>query len=503
MKTIIIPGILLLLLLLSCSKEDRKYIIMLDDTLERKEVFDNEFERTADSLRHQYSTAATDSTRWQAAYHLEKIFLYHNVDSCHRYVKRMLSLQEQDSYRQNVSGACYANILYKMDSLNRARIVFERIDTTCLDPESFRIYSSAGYHIYRRLLQDDARYDDVCGVIMKDWWQRDSTNIECAYYHADRQKKEGVPAKVLKDLQACVLTSPYDSAKSYYFQGMEYLEAGVQDKAMERFALSATYDLRTSTKAYNALYELARILFRRGEIQRADRYMRMTLDDANSSNYALRYKDIVASEFEIMNVVLEQERKHKIYFAAGIVAVSFMLLIAIALLCLLGKYSTRLSISGKQLNEASKIKDGFLANYMEKCVDYLNKVDEYRSSLRHAAKHDGPDAILAMLRKPSFADGEFSELLDSLDSTFLSIFPDFVKKVNLHMQKEYQLELSPKGGLTNELRILAFIKMGITQRQKIAKILNVSVATIYTYHSLLQKHSLHPDNSFDEIIATL
>lgn len=71
------------------------------------------------------------------------------------------------------------------------------------------------------------------------------------------------------------------------------------------------------------------------------------------------------------------------------------------------------------------------------------------------------------------------------------------------MQPEHQLALPEEGGLSTELRILALIRMGIPQRQKIAKVLNMSVTTVYSYHSVLQKHSLHPDASFDDIIARL
>ena len=503
MNTKWIPGIILFLFLLSCTRERRPYIAALDNAIEQKEVYHAAHKRLAEDLRRQYKTAATDSARWEAAYRLEKIFLYHDVDSCYSYVRKMIALQGRDRYRRSVSGACYTNILYKMDSLNRALVVLEQVDTSFLDTEGFRSYSNVGYHIYRALAQDYPQYDQLCGDLIENWWRRDSTNVECAYYHADRLRKEGRPAPGLKKLQACVLTSPNDTAKSYYFQAKEHLEAGFPDRAAECFAISATYDFRTATKAYNSLYELARVLFRRGDIRRADRYMRITLEDAYSSHYALRYNDIISSEFEIMNVVLKQERNRKIVYIAGIVAVSFMLLIAVVLLLQLGHYSTKLNVSGRRLNEVSRIKDGFLANYMEKCVDYLNKVDEYRSSLRHTAKQDGPEAIMAMLRKPSFADGEFNELLDTLDSTFLSIFPDFADKVNRHMQEEYRLEMPREGRLSTELRILALIKMGITKRQKIAKILNMSVTTVYSYHSLLQKHSLHPDESFDDVIASL
>ena len=108
-----------------------------------------------------------------------------------------------------------------------------------------------------------------------------------------------------------------------------------------------------------------------------------------------------------------------------------------------------------------------------------------------------------MLRNPSFADREFKELLTGFDSAFLSIFPDFVDKVNEHMQDGYQLKLPSPGELSTELRILALIRMGITKRPKIAKVLNISITTVYTYHCNLQRNSLHSDSTFDKVIASL
>ena len=500
MKKTLFSAVLSLILCFSCTPEHSACLDVLDRTIEQKSKFDLLHYQLQDSLRHMYSAAASDTARWEAAYRLEKILFYHDVDSCYSYIQEMLRLQGTDARRRGISGACYSNILYKMDSLSRALEVLESIDTTHLGQEGFRIYGYAGYHIYRKLLP---QYESRCHNVIDRWWQLDSTNIECAYYHNERLRRGGIPVDGLRNLNACALTSPNDTAKAYYFMAMEYLNGGNEGKAMECFANSATYDLRVSAKAYNALYELARILFRRGDIKRADRYMRMTLEDAYSSHYALRYNDIIQSEFEIMNVVLKQERRRALASVIGIIAVSLILAVALFLLIMLFRYSGRLTVSQRKLSEVSSIKDGFLANYMEKCVDYLNKVDEYRSSLRRTAKQDGPDAIMAMLRKPSFAAGEFSGLLTSLDSTFLGIFPDFVDKVNAHMQEEYRLVMPKPEVLSTELRILALIKMGISKRQKIAKILNMSVTTVYSYHCNLQKHSLIPPRDFDRVIASL
>lgn len=503
MKKSCFAAALLVILAVSCSKRHQEYLNALDYTISEKETYDRIHYRMQDSLRTLYLQAACDSSRWEAAYQLEKIFFYHDVDSCYAYVRRMLDLQGSDARRRGISGSCYANILYKMDSLATAQAVFESIDTSVFSPDGLRTYSYAGYHIYRKQLQVNPGYGARCRAIIDKWWKVDSTNIECAYYHGEELRRNGIETGGLEDLTACVLSSPNDTAKAYYFYAKEYLARGDVDMAAGFFARSAIYDLRVSAKAYNSLYELARILFRKGDIKRADRYMRMTLEDATKSHYALRYDDIVQSEFEIMNELLRWQERSLWTYLITIVSIALVLLIAIASLILLGRYSTRLRISRHKLNEVSNIKDSFLANYMEKCVDYLNKVDEYRSSLRHTAKQDGPDAIMAMLRKPSFATGEFHGLLTSLDTTFLGIFPDFVDKVNAHMQDGYELEMPAKGQLSTELRILALIKMGISKRQKIAKILNMSVTTVYSYHCNLQKHSLHPDGDFDKVIAGL
>lgn len=503
MKYILFSAFFALILFASCEKERSASFALLDQAIENKEEFDLRHERLQDSLRTAFALAVTDSVRWESAYRLEKIFFYHDVDSCYSYVRRMLSLQGSDVRRRGISGACYANILYKMDSLGRALAVFEKVDTTDLGIEGFRTYGFAGYHIYRKLLSEYPAYEEKCKYIIDRWWQVDSTNVECAYYHNEMLRRDGISVDGLRKLKECNLTSPNDTAKAYYFMAWEHLNGGNVSKAEECFSTSATYDLRVSAKAYNALYELARILFKKGDIRRADRYMRMTLEDARKSHYALRYNDIIQSEFEIMNVVLKQERRRALASVIGIVAVSIMLAVALFLLLLLVRYSSRLAVSQRKLSEVSSIKDGFLANYMEKCVDYLNKVDEYRSSLRRTAKEDGPDAIMAQLRKPSFASGEFSGLLTSLDSTFLGIFPDFVDKVNARMQPEYRLEMPRTGVLSTELRILALIKMGISRRQKIAKILNMSVTTVYSYHCNLQKHSLLSAREFDRTIASL
>ena len=209
------------------------------------------------------------------------------------------------------------------------------------------------------------------------------------------------------------------------------------------------------------------------------------------------------NEIEITNALLQEQKRKKGAYLYATSATVLLLAMVIFMLVVMQRYSNRLKMSLEDLSVLSRIKDNFLATYMERCVDYLTKVDKYRSSLRKTAKTEGAEAVVMLLKQPSFADKEFKDFLKDFDAAFLGIFQDFVEKVNKQMQPEYHLKMPSEGELSTELRILALIRLGITKRPKIAKVLNMSVNTVYSYHCNMHKHSLHPELPFDEIIGNL
>ncbi len=503
MKKLVFAIFPVLILIASCSGRKGGHFAALDRAIELQDYYDLKYDNIQDSLRTLCRHAQSDSAKWEALYELESFYFYHDIDSCYSSVVKMMDLGKNDHRQKTISECCYANILYKMDSIGTALVRFRQIDTVAMPREAQDIYCFAGYHIFGRLAHEKPEYNANKRAIIEKWWDSDSTRIDCAYYYSVIRRRAGIEENSIPRLQACILRSPNDTAKANYFLAREYLERGETDKAIIHFAKSAACDMRLAAKAYNSLYELALLLFRNGDIERADRYMRITLKDAYSSHYESRYDDVITSELEIMNVLLDQQKQKRRAYFTTIVAIALLLAVAIVSLIIVMRYSSRLDTSRRKLAEVSNIKDSFLAMYMEKCVDYLNKVDEYRSGLRRTMKQDGPEAVSALLRHPSFADGEFDGLLSHFDSAFLGIFPDFPEKVNDIMQPEYRLEMPSKGVLSTELRILALIRMGISKRSKIAKVLNMSVTTVYSYHSNLQKHSLHPNSGFDSVIANL
>lgn len=488
---------------ISCSDPLQKCYNALDKAITLQSHYDSIYHYKTDSLARIFANADSDSVKWETAFALDQMLLYHNIDSCYQYISEMLALCGNDSRQKSISQTRYVKYLCKKDFMHEAYEAFRQIDPNPLSKEELNLYYDAGYHVFRDIVPQLPEHQIQQRLILDKWWENDSTHSRCAFYNNQKLRREGKTEEAVARLKSCTMKSLNDTAKVNDLLAREYLECGDMDNAKYHFAIAAECDMRLSAKTYNALYSLARILFQEGDIERADHYMRITRLDALASNYNTRLEGVFLAELEIMNLLLEQQNKKKTAYLYAVLVTALLLIVAVMLLAMLGKYSAKLKVSRENLNVVSKIKDSFLAIYMERCVDYLNKVDQYRSSLRHAIKHDGPDAVVSMLRAPSFTDGEFKDLLADFDSAFLSIFPDFVDKVNEHMQPEYRLSMPSKGELSTELRILALIRMGISKRPKIAKVLNMSVKTVYSYHCNLHKHSLHPDTSFDKIIESL
>jgi DNA-binding CsgD family transcriptional regulator len=86
---------------------------------------------------------------------------------------------------------------------------------------------------------------------------------------------------------------------------------------------------------------------------------------------------------------------------------------------------------------------------------------------------------------------------------FLKLFPDFVTIFNSFFNEEDRIHLKEDQLLNTELRIFALIRMGIHDNEKIAKILDYSVTTIYTYKTRIRNKSILPNEEFEKKIMAI
>ena len=73
--------------------------------------------------------------------------------------------------------------------------------------------------------------------------------------------------------------------------------------------------------------------------------------------------------------------------------------------------------------------------------------------------------------------------------------------MNKLLQEGGKIEVKPGKRLTTESRVLALIRIGITDNQSIANILRASLTTIYTYRSKLKARAIDKDSFEDSVKA--
>ena len=120
--------------------------------------------------------------------------------------------------------------------------------------------------------------------------------------------------------------------------------------------------------------------------------------------------------------------------------------------------------------------------------------------LRKTAKTDGTEALMRKLRSPSDVDRNYRDFYRIFDETFLGIFPDFVERVNELLEEPARFPARSDGALSTELRILAVMRLGITDSGCIASFLNCASATVYTYRTKLRNSALGSRSDFERKI---
>lgn len=76
--------------------------------------------------------------------------------------------------------------------------------------------------------------------------------------------------------------------------------------------------------------------------------------------------------------------------------------------------------------------------------------------------------------------------------------PDFVSDLNSLLQPDKRIGQNLKGGeLTNELRVFALIRLGITEPPRISKFLRLSASTVYNYRNKLRNAAIGKREDFE------
>lgn len=265
---------------------------------------------------------------------------------------------------------------------------------------------------------------------------------------------------------------------------------------------SAISDIKNSIKENTSLQNLALYLYARGDIEHAYRYIRVSMEDANFCNARLR-KMQIASNMPLIDSAYKaqiEEQRQKLWATLTVVSIlSIFLIIAI----IIGLWQMRkLNIARLHLNKANSIKEEYMGHFLDLCSIYMGRLDNFCKVVTRKVSTGQLDDLIKMTKSPKFAEEQHKLFYENFDSAFLHIYPNFIDEFNDLLITEERLIIKDFGKLTPELRIFAFLRMGVDDSTKIASFLHYSVNTIYTYRNRMKNKAKNRE-TFDSDIMKI
>ena len=131
----------------------------------------------------------------------------------------------------------------------------------------------------------------------------------------------------------------------------------------------------------------------------------------------------------------------------------------------------------------------------------MDKLKEFCKLTNRKISAGQTDELYKITKSGKFIEEQSREFYKVFDDSFLNLYPDFVKQVNALLRPDEQIVLNDDETLNSDLRILAFMRLGIDDTNRIAHTLNYSVNTIYAYRNKLRNRAINRDTFETDIMA--
>ena len=312
------------------------------------------------------------------------------------------------------------------------------------------------------------------------------------------------------------------STLAYFYQRKE-------NKAQQEhyLLLSAISDEEGAIRENNSLRSLSEVLMARGESDNAYRYLFQSFREAQFYGSRLRLMQMGRIAPQVMQLYDEERSQTQRLTNAILIIISIVSLLLIAgifytlklirrnraahrqILAMnktLSQQNETISSINNQMKEANRIKEEYIGRFLELNSIMIERGERRLKIFNRLARERKLEELYAELKATEPVANSIRDFHQHFDEAFLNIFPDFIAHVNQLLLEEYQFESTGEGvkKLTTELRILALVRLGINDNQKIADILRSSITTIYTYRSKLKAKAINKESFEDDVrkIAT-
>lgn len=512
---------------MTVSDSTAQVLQLLDRTIQQKETYHARLEQRIGQLKKQLHASTDPRQQYSLCGALFTQYLHYQADSSLYYIQRKRELLARLQQKELESDVIInmAEVMGVIGMYNEALLELKKIHPDQLSNEQLAYY----YRTCRA----------YCG------WVADYTPNRAAKLHY-QQKTDAYRDSILllntsfpdRDIvlaekkllahrpeEAIAILQHYtcdkEDLKHHAFQHYTFAEAyeilGDTDQRIYHLASTAICDLQRAVREYASLQKLAKLMYDEGDYERAYRYLTCSMEDAVACNARLRFLEVTEFYPIIDRAYQTQLREKHVLMRNMLICVSVLVLLLIVYTGYLYYWMKKLQVMRRHLHEANRqlvstnhdleeagrIKEAYIGRYLDKCVGYLDKLEQYRRSLEKLAMASKIDDLFKAIRSEQFLHDERRTFYYEFDKSFLELFPHFIEDFNGLLSEEGKIFPKKNELLNTELRIFALIRLGVTDSTRIAHFLGYSLATVYNYRSKVRNKALGDKERFEQQVMRL
>lgn len=515
----------------------------LDDVISKRELYLKQKENRLSELYRQLLSEDNDHSRFDILNHLYDEYHPFNTDSAYNISLRQEALATRIGDRNLILNARMnrANILGATGMYHECLNLMDSIDFRELPDYLHGFYYHIKRTIYGRMADyaafapDKSKYFEITNRYRDSiMMANDRGSLPHVITKADYLNVNGSPRQAISVMNKFMREnnlSEHERAICAWTLSESYAKIGDKKNQKENLIISAISDLKSSVREYISLRQLALMLYEEGDLDRAYRFLTIAVDDAAKCNARQRIVELNDTYPKINGIYVETIQNQKKTLERYVLIIAVLALLLIVLLFYMRKQmiriknnhreigaayerqnqlteelkasNTKLKEANLSITENSELKEVYIGRYMDQCLGYIEKLDEYRKTLNRLALAGKSEDLKKRLKSSTIIDAEFKAFYDRFDRTFLSLFPTFVEDFNNLLLPEMAILPKKEGALNAELRIYALIRLGISDSEKIAKFLRYSLTTIYNYRTKVRNRAKGDRNSLEAEVLNI
>ena len=272
-----------------------------------------------------------------------------------------------------------------------------------------------------------------------------------------------------------------------------------RDEYIYYLTIAASNELLGMSTRPIGLAKLAKEAYNDGYIDNAAKYIKIAQKVIKNSDTFIFGNELFNVSTQINEAIEAQYKHYNTITNVGII-ILISAVIALIIILIVKQRRTRSHIEGnKALNDSVATRELYINQLLNICSSMVEGMEDFSRMAGRKLKAGQAMDLYDMIESGKFLQEQLERFFVVFDAAILRIFPNFQAELNQMLQPDKQIASVGIDKLTPEQRIVAFMRLGVTESHRIAKFLGLSLNTVYTYRNRTKSRAIDRENFENDI----